>query len=309
VFVKGGLSSIIPETKKQATISSLWGTKKKRKRNDPEAAIEEQSDSSVTETPLPSSSSPADSLSSQTDPLTVLKVDYDLEDKKFSGEGRTITLEFPSFFLVNCYVPNSGQKLERLAYRTDEWYVQRSLALLMEIRDPALTAYLKSLEASGKPVILTGDLNVAHLDLDIHNPMAKHLSKQAGVTPQERQSFGNTLAQEFQDALRFFYPGPLPSRLFLLRRPSLILLAPEHEGQFTYWSIRTNARPENKGLRLDYFMCSKTLFVTPSEMEDETREANRVSSSRSPLVRDCGILHEFGVGTSDHCPISLSLQL
>jgi hypothetical protein len=72
--------------------------------------------------------------------------------------------------------------------------------------------YLKGLEEgtdgrTGKPVVLTGDLNVAHLDLDIHNPTAKHISKQAGLTPQERSSFGALLASGFQDALRFFYPG------------------------------------------------------------------------------------------------------
>jgi exonuclease III len=164
---------------------------------------------------------------------------------------------------------------------------------------------LKSLEASGKPVILTGDLNVAHLDLDIHNPTAKHLSKQAGVTPQERQSFSNTLAQEFQDAFRFFYPGLCffpPSR-------SCRSFSAEHEGQFTYWSIRTNARPENKGLRLDYFICSKSLFMSPSELESEGCESREVSSSSRALVRDCTILHEFGIGTSDHCPISLFLQI
>ena len=74
-------------------------------------------------------------------------------------------------------------------------------------RDPQLCAYLKSLEDTGKPVVLAGDLNVAYLDLDIHNPRAKHISKQAGLTPQERASFGARLASEFQDSLRFFYPG------------------------------------------------------------------------------------------------------
>ena len=79
--------------------------------------------------------------------------------------------------------------------------------------------YLKELEGRGKPVVLTGDLNVAHLDLDIHNPTAKHIAKQAGLTPQERTSFGTLLATGFQDALRFFYPGekfPLPILSFKL---------------------------------------------------------------------------------------------
>lgn len=81
------------------------------------------------------------------------------------------------------------------------------LFFFIDYRDPYITKYLKSLESTGKPVIFAGDLNVAHLDLDIHNPTAKHLSKQAGVTPEERTSFGTTLANEFQDAFRFFYPG------------------------------------------------------------------------------------------------------
>jgi len=220
---------------------------------------------------------PSSSSSSQLNPLTVLRVDYEFKEKKFSGEGRTITIEFPSFYLINTYVPNSGQKLERLTYRTEEW-------------DPHLVAYMKSLELSGKPVILTGDLNVAHLDLDIYNPTAKHINKQAGLTPQERQSFGGGLATEFQDALRYFYP--------------------EHEGQFTYWSIRTNARPENKGLRLDYFMASKSIFSS-SVSQTEPREPREEEGSftSSPIVRDSTILSEFGVGCSDHCPISLSLQI
>lgn len=149
---------------------------------------------STSTTTTPTTSTTEVTSTEKLHPLTVLNVEYELKDDKFSGEGRTITIEFPDFYLVNCYVPNSGQKLERLTYRTEEW-------------DPYFFSYLKSLESTGKPVILTGDLNVAHLDLDIHNPTAKHISKQSGLTPQERQSFDTRLAAEFQDALRYFYPS------------------------------------------------------------------------------------------------------
>jgi exonuclease III len=171
-------------------------------------------------------------------------------------------------------------------------------------RDPHLASYLKSLESSGKPVILTGDLNVAHLDLDIYNSTSKHITKQAGLTPQERQSFGSTLATEFQDALRFFYPGECPSPV----TPPTPLTYPAHEGQFTYWSVRTNARPENKGLRLDYFMCSRSMFPAPEAAEESSTPPVPLASER-PIVRDSSILHEFGIRCSDHCPISLSLQI
>lgn len=82
----------------------------------------------------------------------------------------------------------------------------------------------------------------------------------------------------------------------------IIISSLDHEGQFTYWSMRTNARPENKGLRLDYFMCSKTIF--PRSVDEGSS-----SSERQVVVRDCGILHEFGIGCSDHCPITLALQI
>jgi exodeoxyribonuclease III len=297
VFVKGEAISS-SEVKRQPTIASLW-SQKKRKRTDPQPT-EDAPDappaaSSVNTSESLSTAQSSSSLSSN-DPLTVLKVDYDLKDKRFSGEGRTITVEFPNFFLVNCYVPNSGQRLERLNYRTSEWSDDPHLRCHAHLdRDPYLASYLKSLESSGKPVVLTGDLNVAHLDLDIYNPTSKHITKQSGLTPQERQSFGSTLATEFQDALRFFYPGdssPSPPPL----------TSTEHEGQFTYWSVRTNARPENKGLRLDYFMCSRSMFLAPGQ------ETTPESSGRA-IVRDSAILHEFGIRCSDHCPVTLALEI
>lgn len=187
IFVRGDYKSKGLELKTQTTITSIWN-QKKRKRN--QTQVEEQ----IEEIKQQEISESVSILPEIHHPLTVLNVEYELKDKKFSGEGRTITIEFPNFYLINCYVPNSGQRLERLSYRTEEW-------------DPYFFSYLKSLEETGKPIILTGDLNVAHLDLDIHNPTAKHISKQSGLTPQERQSFHSRLATDFQDALRFFYPG------------------------------------------------------------------------------------------------------
>jgi exodeoxyribonuclease III len=221
-----------------------------------------------------------------TDTETKLKVigcEFKLPDAKFNGEGRIIAVsriidfayftanlqkfgsyqvEFETFYLINCYVPNSGDGLVRLGYRVDEW-------------DPYIVSYLKELRKV-KPVIYAGDLNVGHLDLDIYNPTAKHISKQAGLTPQERASFGDMLAQGFFDALRHLYP--------------------EAKGQFSYWSQRTFARGGNRGIRLDYFVCSDDLRPT-----DEVRPG--------PAVLDSYILHKDTVGCSDHCPVVLVLKL
>lgn len=129
------------------------------------------------------------------------------------------------FFVVGCYVPNSGMKLERLAYRTDEW-------------DVALAAYLGAL-AARKPTLLCGDLNVAHQDIDIYNVTAKHVAKSAGTTPQERASFGRLLEGGWADSFRWAHPAA--------------------KGCYTYWSTRAGNRPLNRGLRLDYFVVSEGL--------------------------------------------------
>lgn len=237
VFVKGVVSTSVDsstkstKTKKQSKLDAMWGNKSKKDEAPPKIVEEGQ--------------------------LVVKSVQYEFNEAAHSGEGRTITVEFDSFYLVNCYVPNSGQNLERLEYRTSEW-------------DTHLHNYLQTLERS-KPVILAGDLNVAYADIDFYNPTAKHIHKQAGLTPQERQSFGALLNTDFHDALRYFYPDAV--------------------GQYTYWSMRTQARGPNKGLRLDYFMCSKSLF-----------------GGNELKVVDTDILHEDTVGCSDHCPILLALK-
>lgn len=139
------------------------------------------------------------------------------------GEGRVVTAEFPDFYLVNCYVPNSGEGLKRLDYRVNLW-------------DKEFAAYLKGLEAR-KPVVLTGDLNVAPTELDIHNP--KGNLKSAGFTPEERASFqANLLEDGFVDCFRALHP---------------------HAVAYTYWGYRFNARANNKGWRLDHFLVSSAL--------------------------------------------------
>jgi exodeoxyribonuclease III len=145
--------------------------------------------------------------------------------KEVMAEGRTITVEYESFYVVASYVPNSGDKLQRLDFRTKVW-------------DKRMGEYLVDLEKR-KPVIFCGDLNVAHLDSDIWNVGAKHLTKSAGTTPEERQSFSDLLALGFVDAFR--------------------QLNPEAAGWFSYWSVRAGNRPFNRGLRLDYFVTSPKL--------------------------------------------------
>ena len=146
----------------------------------------------------------------------------------YADEGRVLTLEFDAFFLVFAYVPNSGMKLERLAYRVNEW-------------DDAFRGYLAFLDAK-KPVVCGGDLNVGHLDADIYNKDAPHVKKSAGLTPEERASFSKTLEDVcLRDTFRVFHP--------------------DATGWFTYWSGRVGNRPKNRGLRLDYFLASRRAFA------------------------------------------------
>jgi exodeoxyribonuclease III len=240
--------------------------------------------------------------------LVPINVTLELPDARLSGEGRTITVEFNSFFLVACYVPNSGQKLERLDYRVKEW-------------DVYMQNYLKGLEAQGKPVVYTGDLNVGHLDLDIWNPSAKHISKQAGLTVVEREAHSALLESGYVDAFRWLYPCA--------------------HGQFTYWSQRAMARPPNKGIRLDYFICSPSLLPAEAEAGSEVdgsaevetprveSQSDLVASARpvpavrrklrtsvadlthedAPVVVDSYILHKDTEGSSDHCPVVLVLRI
>jgi exodeoxyribonuclease-3 len=145
-----------------------------------------------------------------------------LRDSTLDDEGRTLTLEFEKFFLVNVYTPNSGDGLKRLNFRTQEW-------------DPAFLKYLKLLEAT-KPVIFCGDLNVAHQPIDIARPADNE--RTAGFTIEERENFSRFIAAGFIDSFREFNQEP---------------------NQYSWWSYRTNARARNIGWRIDYFCLSQSL--------------------------------------------------
>lgn len=149
-----------------------------------------------------------------------LKVYYGI-DGKYNDEGRIITLEYDDFFFVTTYVPNSQRELARLDYR-------------MQFEDDFRT-YLKMLDAM-KPVIITGDLNVAHKEIDLKNPQTN--TKNAGFTPEEREKFSLLLEAGFTDSFRYLYPNKI---------------------QYTWWSYRTNSRAKNIGWRIDYFLVSNRL--------------------------------------------------
>ena len=137
-------------------------------------------------------------------------------------EGRVITLEFDTFFLVTVYTPNSQNELQRLSYRM-QW-------------EKDFLHYLKTLEET-KPVIVCGDLNVAHREIDLKNPKTNH--NNAGFTDQERGCFQTLLDAGFVDTFRYFYP--------------------DMEGIYSWWSYRFSAREKNAGWRIDYFLVSEAL--------------------------------------------------
>ncbi|XP_038637774.1 DNA-(apurinic or apyrimidinic site) endonuclease [Scyliorhinus canicula] len=152
-----------------------------------------------------------------------LDVTFGIGVEEHDNEGRVITAEFNKYFLVTVYVPNSGRGLVRLDYRKT-W-------------DVDFLAYIKGLE-SKKPVILCGDLNVAHQEIDLKNP--KTNKKSAGFTADERQGFGNVLAEGFIDSYRHLYPDTCHA--------------------YTFWTYLGNCRAKNVGWRLDYFVLSKALL-------------------------------------------------
>lgn len=151
-----------------------------------------------------------------------LSVSYGMNIEKHDHEGRVITLEFEKYYLVTVYTPNSQEELKRLSYR-------------MEWEDDFL-AYLKSLEQK-KPVIVCGDLNVAHREIDLKNPKTNR--RNAGFTDEERAKFTNLMEAGFIDTFRYFYP--------------------DLEGAYSWWSYRFHAREKNAGWRIDYFLVSEAL--------------------------------------------------
>ena len=149
-------------------------------------------------------------------------VTYGIGIDEHDHEGRVITAEFPSYYVVTCYTPNSQNELRRLDYR-------------MRWEDDFL-AYIKSLDEK-KPVILCGDLNVAHREIDLKNP--KTIRKNAGFTDEERGKMTALLESGFTDTYRYFYP--------------------DAEGVYSWWSYRFRAREKNAGWRIDYFITSQSL--------------------------------------------------
>ncbi|WP_418870471.1 exodeoxyribonuclease III [Selenomonas bovis] len=154
--------------------------------------------------------------------LEPLAVTCGIGREEHDREGRVITLEFPSFYFVTVYTPNSKRQLERLAYRMT-W-------------EDAFRAYLLMLDAK-KPVIVCGDLNVAHEEIDLKNPKTNHHN--AGFTDEERAKFTELLKAGFLDTFRMLYP--------------------ERAGIYTWWSYLRKARLTNAGWRIDYFVASERL--------------------------------------------------
>ena len=164
-------------------------------------------------------------------------------------EGRVLTLEYDSFYIVNVYTPNSQQKLARIDYRM--------------VWEDVFRNYLKELEKN-KPVIVCGDLNVAHKEIDLKNPSSNR--KNAGFSDEERNKKSELLNSGFTDTFRYFYP--------------------DTEGIYSWWSYRFNARANNAGWRIDYFLTSECL-------NDKLKDAK---------------IHTAIEG-SDHCPVELDIDL
>ena len=158
-------------------------------------------------------------------------------------EGRVITLEFDEYYLVNIYTPNSKRELERLAYR--------------QVWEDDLRTYLKDLDIK-KPVILCGDLNVAHKEIDIKN--AKSNRKSAGFTDEEREKLTVLLNSGFTDSFRYFYP--------------------DKADMYSWWSYMGNARARNTGWRIDYFIVSDRLG---SKLDDADIHMDRLGSDHCPV--------------------------
>ena len=151
-----------------------------------------------------------------------LSVSYGIGVDLHDHEGRVITLEYADFYLITVYVPNSQDELKRLDYRM-QW-------------EQDFQAYIKGLDQT-KPVIICGDLNVAHKEIDLRNPKSNRRS--AGFTDEEREKFQNLLNAGFTDSFRYYYP--------------------DLEEAYSWWSYRFRAREKNAGWRIDYFVLSNRL--------------------------------------------------
>ncbi len=178
-----------------------------------------------------------------------LNVTYGIGRDELDNEGRVITLEYDQFYLVTCYTPNAQRGLARLDHRMT-W-------------DEAFRSYVSGLDQK-KSVIICGDLNVAHQNIDLKNPAANRGN--AGFSDEERQSFGRLLAAGFTDTFRHLYP--------------------DVTGAYSWWSYMFNARANNAGWRIDYFLTSKRLDSAITQAS----------------------IHPEILG-SDHCPVSIVLAL
>ena len=178
-----------------------------------------------------------------------LSVRYGIGVEELDHEGRLITLEFPQCFVVTCYTPNAQDGLKRIDHRM-AW-------------DDAFRQYLQGLDRE-KPVLACGDLNVAHNEIDLKNPGPNRGN--AGFSDQERGKFSELLAAGFTDSFRYLYP--------------------DATGCYSWWSYRFNARKNNAGWRIDYWLLSDRLREQVEEATIETEI--------------------FG---SDHCPVTLTLQM
>ncbi|MBR2422417.1 MAG: exodeoxyribonuclease III [Oscillospiraceae bacterium] len=178
-----------------------------------------------------------------------LSVTYGLGIEDLDTEGRLITLEYPDFFLVTCYTPNAQQGLARIDHRL-KW-------------DQAFRAYLSCLDQQ-KPVIACGDLNVAHKEIDLKNPSSNRGN--AGFSDEERESFGQLLDAGFCDTFRHLYP--------------------DVTGAYSWWSYRFNARKNNAGWRIDYFLVSDRI---------------KQKITAAPIYSE--------ILGSDHCPVGLAIDL
>ncbi len=178
-----------------------------------------------------------------------LSVRYGVGVSELDTEGRLITLEYENFFLVTCYTPNAQPELARIEHRL-KW-------------EEAFRNYLSALDKE-KPVIICGDLNVAHNEIDLKNPSSNRGS--AGFSDQERGAFNALLSCGFTDTFRYLYPDTI--------------------GAYSWWSYRFNARKNNAGWRIDYFLVSDRL---QSNIQD-------------------AVIHAEIMG-SDHCPVELQLDI
>lgn len=172
-----------------------------------------------------------------------LGVSYGIDMEEHDQEGRVITLEFEDFHLVTVYTPNSQNELKRLDYRM-KW-------------EDDFRAYLKKLDEI-KPVIVCGDLNVAHKEIDLKNP--KPNRKNAGFTDEEREKFTKLLDEGFIDTFRYFYP--------------------DKENIYSWWSYRFKAREKNAGWRIDYFCASEKI---KDRLESATIHTEVLGSDHCPV--------------------------